>query len=91
MQKEAYKEKIEAQMNEWDARLKSLKARAEMMSGDAKIAYHQRIRDLENAKDALAAKLSAMKETSADAVERVRKEIEDAVADLKARYDKLTK
>jgi hypothetical protein len=91
MQKEAYKEKMEAQMSEWEGRIKTLKAKAEMMSGDAKIAYHERIKDLEKAKDSLGEKLSAMKDTGSDTWERVKKEVEDAIADIKAKFDKMTK
>jgi len=55
--KEAYMEKLQAQLDEWSADIKKLKAKAGQVNADAKIEYHKTIEDLkekqEKAKDKL--------------------------------------
>jgi len=44
--KQAYVEKVQARLNEWDAEIEKLKARAEEAEADAKITYYQQIEAL---------------------------------------------
>ena len=44
--KEAYEQKQQAQLNEWDAQIKKLKAKADMAEADAQFEYYKQIKEL---------------------------------------------
>jgi len=62
--KEAYRNKLEAQMREWSAKIDLLKARADQAEAEAKIEYNKRIEDLRQKKEALKAKLDDLRNAS---------------------------
>lgn len=45
--KEAYEERLKAQLREWEAEIAKLKARAEIERCDAQIAYYRRVESLQ--------------------------------------------
>jgi chromosome segregation ATPase len=81
--KEAYKDKLEAQMREWSAKIDLLKARADQAEAEAKIEYNKRIEDLRQKKEALQAKLSELQDASDAAWKDIKAGTEKAAADLK--------
>ena len=81
--KEAYRQKLEAQMREWSAKIDVLKAKADQAEADAKIEYQNRIEDLRQKKEALQAKLSELQNASDAAWKDIKAGTERAAADLK--------
>lgn len=81
--KEAYREKLEAQMREWSAKIDLLKAKADQTEAEAKIEYKNRIEDLRQRKEALQAKLKELQNASDAAWKEIKAGAESAAADLK--------
>jgi len=44
--RDAYVQKLKAKLNEWNAEIDVLAAKADQAGADAKIAYHKRLEDL---------------------------------------------
>ena len=65
--RKAYEEKIDAQLNEWNAQIALLKARADKARADAKIEYYKTIEALQHRQDEARTKLHELK-TSGDEV-----------------------
>jgi hypothetical protein len=81
--KQAYREKLEAHMREWSAKIDLLKAKADQAEAEAKIEYRNRIEDLRQKKEALKAKLSELQNASDAAWKDIKAGTEKAAADLK--------
>jgi hypothetical protein len=59
--KEAYVKKQQAQLNEWGAQIKKLKAKADMAEADAQFEYYKQIEELRSMQDAVTHKLTEIK------------------------------
>lgn len=81
--KEAYQEKLEAQLREWTARLDQLKAKADLAEADAKIEYHRQIDGARSKIETAQTRLRELKSSSGEAWESLKDGIERAWADLK--------
>jgi hypothetical protein len=81
--KEAYREKLEAQMREWSAKIDLLKAKADQAEAEAKVEYRNRIEDLRQKKEALRVKLGELQNASDAAWKDIKTGTEKAAADLK--------
>jgi hypothetical protein len=81
--KEAYREKLEAQMREWSAKIDLLKARADQAEAEAKIEYRNRIEDLRKKREVLQEKLSELQKASDAAWKDIKTGAERAAADLR--------
>ena len=82
--KNAYREKIEAQIEEQRARLELLKAKAKSAAADVKIMAYEEIGDADAKLDALKAKLKELGNASGDAWQEMKDGIEKAWDDLTA-------
>lgn len=82
--REAYREKLEAQMREWSAKIDLLKAKADQAEAEAKIEYSKRIEDLRQRKEALQAQLAELKNAGDAAWEEIKSGVEKASAELKS-------
>jgi len=80
--KNAYREKIEAQIEEQRARLELLKAKAKSAAADVKIMAYEEIGDADAKLDALKAKLKELSSVSGDAWQDMKIGIEKAWDDL---------
>lgn len=80
--KEAYKQKIEAQVELAEAKLIELKAKAKSSAADARIKYEEQINEIEQAVDATKAKLKELGEASEDAWEHLKDGVEHAWKEL---------
>ncbi|MDP8244748.1 MAG: hypothetical protein P9L94_11745 [Candidatus Hinthialibacter antarcticus] len=78
--KDAYIQKLEAQLNQWGAEIDKLKAKAENAQADAKIEYSFQIDELNSMKDAANDKLTELKNASDDAWEELKAGCEHAWA-----------
>ncbi len=82
MSKQAYQEKLEAQLREWDARLDLLKAKAEAFGADAKIEFETQIAALQQKRHEAQAKLAELGERSEAAWEDLKEGTERAWSEL---------
>jgi len=84
--RKAYEEKLDAQLNEWNAEIALLKAKAENAEADAKIDYYKTIDALEHKHDKAKTKLQELKTSGDEAWEAVKAGAEKAWAEVKAAY-----
>ena len=82
--KDAYREKLEARIEEQRARLELLKAKAKRAAADVKIMAYEEIGDADAKLDALKAKLKELGHASGDAWQDMKGGIEKAWDDLTA-------
>jgi len=87
--KEAYQEKIEAQIKEWTAKLQEYKAKADMANADAKIQMYRKIDRLRAQKEAAQQKLSAIKAASGDSWEALKAGSERALEEMKKTWEEM--
>lgn len=87
--KEAYQEKIEAQIKEWTAKLQEYKAKADQANADAKIQMYHQIDRLRAQKDAAQQKLNAIKAASGDSWEALKAGSERALEEMKKTWEEM--
>jgi hypothetical protein len=80
--KDAYQEKLEAQIEEQRARLELLKAKAQRAAADVKIMAYEEIGDVDAKLDALKGKLKELSSASGDAWQDMKSGVEKAWTDL---------
>lgn len=85
--KEAYQEKLEAQLKEWSAKFNELQAKAEIAKADAKIELQKHLQTLQAKQEAAHHKLQELKETGADAWEKTKPGLEKAMDGLKSAWE----
>ncbi|ODC02792.1 coiled coil domain-containing protein [Terasakiispira papahanaumokuakeensis] len=67
--KSAYEQKLKAQLDEWNAEIEQLKAKAEQASADAQLEYYRKIEELRERQQEANSKLLEMKDASGQAWE----------------------
>lgn len=82
--REAYRRMMEAQLDEWEAEIQKLSAKARKSQAQAEIDYDQAIRNLEDKREVVRSKLDELSRASGDAWEEMKRGLEIARADLKA-------
>lgn len=82
--KDAYEQKFEAQLAEWEAEIDKLKAKAAGATADARIKYHKEIEALESDRDSMRKRYDEFRETSSDAWEDLKNGFERAGDSLSA-------
>ncbi|MFZ5449509.1 MAG: coiled coil domain-containing protein [Thermodesulfobacteriota bacterium] len=87
--KEAYQEKIEAQIKEWTARVQEYKAKADKASADIKIQMYQQIDRLRAQKEAAQQKLDEIKAASGDSWETLKAGSEKALDEVRKTWETL--
>jgi predicted nuclease with TOPRIM domain len=80
--KDLYVKKVQAQLNEWDADIRKLRARADKASADAELEYKARIETLKREREKADDKLAELKSASDDAWEDLKTGLESATHDL---------
>lgn len=80
--KEAYLQKIEAQMEEWRSEIDRMKAKAAKADADAKLQYDEKILELRTKEKAAQEKLTELKNAGEDAWEDLKAGVEIATASL---------
>jgi len=85
--KDAYQEKIEAQLREWTAKINELKAKADGGKADAKIEMYKRIDALRVKQEAAQAKFQELKKAGAEKLEQLRTGLDKAMGDLKTAWE----
>ena len=76
--KEAYEQKLQAQLDEWNAEIDTLKARADKAEADAQLKYYKEIEELRSMQATANEKLASLKAASDDAWEDLKAGIESS-------------
>ena len=84
----AYQEKLEAQLRLWNARLDEWKARADIAKADAKIDMQRQVKALRAKQEAALQKLAALKGAGDGAWEDLKVGVGRAWEDCKEAFDK---
>ena len=82
--RELYKQKYEAQMHKWSAKLDGLQAETELMTAQAKLDVKPHVDALQAKFDAAKAKLGEIATVTDDKWDGLAKEVDGAWTDLKA-------
>lgn len=67
--RDAYVEKLKAQLDQWNAEIDKLEAKGRELQADAQVSYNKRLEDLRIRRDAAAAKLKEIQEAGESAWE----------------------
>ena len=84
--RKAYEEKIDAQLEEWNAQLALLRARAAKARAGAKVEYNKTIEALQRRNDEARAKLHELETASDEAWEDIKTGAEKAWAEVKTAF-----
>jgi len=84
--RKVYEEKIDAQLEEWNAQIALLKARAGKAKAGAKVEYNKTIEALQRRHDEARAKLHELETTSDEAWEDLKTGAEKAWAEVKTAF-----
>ena len=76
--KEAYEQKLQAQLDEWAAEIDKLKAKADSAEADAQLGYYKQIEELRSIQKSATNKLAELKDAGDDAWEDLRAGIDSA-------------
>ena len=76
--KEAYLEKLKAKLDEWNAQIDKLKAKAAQSKADAKIEIEKRVGDLETQRQAVENKIQQLVQASRPAWEDLKGGVQSA-------------
>ena len=76
--KDAYQKKLQAQLDEWSARIKQMEAKAAQANADAQRDYQEQIEDLKAKQAAAREKLEELQAASEDAWHDMKKGFEDS-------------
>ncbi len=80
--KEAYQQKIEAQLDEWKAEIEKMKAQARNADAEAQLEYYKQIEELRMKQETAREKLGELKQAGEDAWEDMKSGIELAWGSL---------
>lgn len=84
--RKAYEEKLDAQMEEWNAQIALLKARADKGKAEAKIEYYKTIEALQHKQDEARTKLHELKTAGDEAWEDLKTGAENVWAEVRAAF-----
>jgi hypothetical protein len=88
--RKAYEEKFDAQLDEWNAQIALLKARADKAKAEAKIEYYKTIETLQHRQDEAGTKLHELKTAGDEAWEDLKTGAEKAWAEVKTAFHEAT-
>ena len=93
--KEAYAQKLRAQIDIWEAEMSKLEARASKLEGDARIALQQQVKDLRANMEKVSNQMDELRRASDDAWQDIKggidgawRNLENAVRSAVSRYDR---
>jgi len=84
--RKAYEEKIDAQLEEWNAQIALLKARADKTKAEVKIEYYKTIEALQRRQDEARTKLDELKTAGDEAWEDLKTGAEKAWDEVKTAF-----
>lgn len=80
--KEAYEKKLQAQLDEWSAKIDLLKAKADSAEADTQLAYYKEIEELSSMQQTAKSKLKQLKESGGDTWEDLKAGMDSAWSSL---------
>lgn len=83
-ERQAYREKLEARLKEWNQRIETLRERSEEMGEEARSECRRRIGLLRQRQDELKTRLDQLRGSGDAAFKHLRSGVEKAMADLKS-------
>jgi multidrug resistance efflux pump len=84
--RKAFEEKLDAQLEEWNAQIALLKAKADKAKAEAKIEYYKTIEALQHKQDETRTKLHELKTAGDEAWEDLKTGAEKAWAEVKTAF-----
>lgn len=84
--KELYKQKYQAQIDQWKAEVEKLRAKASGAKADAQLEINKLVSDLEDKVHAANAKMGELSGASEDAWDSVKKSVESSWNSMKASF-----
>ncbi len=87
--KDAYTDKLKAQLDEWKADMDKLEAKARQASADARIMYEEQIKELWEKRSSVKSKLHTLQEVGDDEWEEFKDEIENIGSAIKKEMENL--
>lgn len=84
--RQAYIKKVQAQLDQYDAQLSEMKARADKVAANAKVEYHSMMEEAIVKRDALQVQLGELQSSSESAWEEIQKGLEKAGAELQKSF-----
>jgi hypothetical protein len=85
--REAYQEKMDAQLRQWDAQIAKLRAKSDEAKAQAKIEYLEQMEQLRNKRESAGRKLDELKKASDSAWVDLKTGLEKAWKDLGSAID----
>ena len=85
--RQAYEEKLAAQLREWNAQITLLKAKTETAKAEAKVGYYATLEKLQHQRDAAHVKLEELKAAGDEAWEEVKIGAEKAWVEIKTAFN----
>jgi len=89
--KDAYRQKYESQLKEWEAQAALLMAKAENAGSDARVKIMEKLEKLDKKKGELREQLDALNKAGEEAADGFKKKLESSWNELKDGLDKATK
>jgi hypothetical protein len=89
--REAYQQKMEAQLKEWGAKIDLLKAKAEKAGADVKVSLHEHLDELHDLEKAARVQVEKIKVATAETFSEVKGEAEVAWKRITAGVESLWK
>ncbi len=85
--KEAYIDKLTAQLKEWQAKIARLEAKADRVDADTRIMYSKEIEKLRKKRDEAESKIRELKQASEEAWEELKEGTENTWNEIKNTFD----
>lgn len=84
--KEAYLDRVEAQIKEWDADFEKMKAKAQIASAEARIEYYNKLEGMQARADQFKKEFSSFKESSGEAWEELKGGLDKAYNEMSSTF-----
>ncbi|MGD2173508.1 MAG: coiled coil domain-containing protein [Gammaproteobacteria bacterium] len=79
-EKETYRKKIDAKMDEWNAEIDKLEARADRAGADMQLQYYEELKKLRALQEEARSKLDELGDAGDDAWEDLKNDVDNAIA-----------
>ena len=79
-EKAAYRQKIDASMEEWNAEIDKLEARADRAGADLQLQYYEELKKLRALQEEARRKLEALEDAGDDAWEGLKNDVDNAIS-----------
>jgi hypothetical protein len=87
-ERDAYVQKLKAQLDEWNAEIDRLEAQARQAGGDARLQYEKQVQSLREQRRDAETRLAGLRAATGDAWDQLREGVDQAWSDLKSGLEK---